>query len=111
MVVLPSAMFACAEPGRCTSRMSVATRVAGAGRTGLDGGAPASERLRRKLPHLSVGNVSRDHEQRADRPQPLPNELDDVVAGDGPIALARGAPAIGVTAVDLLPEEPLRHRA
>src|SRR5213592_2860323 len=33
-------MFACAEPGRCTSRRSVATRVAGAGRAGLGGGAP-----------------------------------------------------------------------
>src|SRR5207237_6546935 len=37
---LPATMLACAEPGRCTSRMSAARRVTGAGRAGTGGGAP-----------------------------------------------------------------------
>ncbi len=38
-------------------------------------------------------------------------ELDYVIARDGRIGLARGAAAVRVAAIDLLPEEPLRHRA
>src|SRR2546427_3647785 len=38
--VLPSTMFACADPGRCTSRMSVAAVAGGGGSERPVGGLP-----------------------------------------------------------------------
>ncbi len=74
----------------------------GQGRARRGRAAPARERLCHEVPH---------HQQRPDRPQPLPGELCHVVTGDGAIALARRAPPVGVAAVDLAPEEALRHGA
>jgi len=97
------------SPAGARAGCPVATRVAGAGRAGLGGGAPrqAGECLRRQLPAPERRSTSpRDHEEaRPTRPQPLLGaKLDYVIAGDGPHSSPRvGAAAVGVATVDLLP--------
>ena len=85
----------------------------GSGQGGAGGrcSAPARERLGDEVSHLRVGHVPGHHEQRAARPQALAGELRHVFGRDGAVAVARRAAPIRVAAIDLLLEEPLRHRA
>ena len=93
---------------------NVGRRLDGRYRDGRAGGrraAPAAERCVGERACLGESDVARDDEQRSTRAQPRRGELHDVVPGDALQGFLRGAPPVGILAVDLCVEEAPRDGA